>query len=152
MATMLGVPVTAAAFIPEPETLGDPRRLSVAIDPGARDGKLFVVLEPFTWSGDGMMLHLPAGFRYDGASVPRVGRLLIDRLQLGAMAPAFHDALYQGGGVMAAGWKMPPARLSRAQADALFRRHMDEDGVPRVRAAWAFRAVRWFGGSSWRTA
>jgi hypothetical protein len=150
MTTMMGVPVSPEAYIPEPETLGDPRRLSVAIDPGAADGRLFVVLEPFTWSGDGLTLHLPAGFRFDGASIPRVARPLIDRLQLGALAPAFHDALYGGGGVMAAGWQMPPARLTRAQADALFRRHMDEDGVPAARAWWAWRAVRWFGGSSWR--
>jgi hypothetical protein len=49
-----------------------------------------------------------------------------------------------------AGWQMPRTRMTRAQADALFLRHMQEDGVPRVQAQWAFRAVRWFGGSSWR--
>jgi hypothetical protein len=150
MAMMLGHPVSPEAYIPEPETLGDPRRLSVAIDPGARDGCVFVVLESFTWSGDGLTLHLPAGYRFDGASVPRIARPLIDRLQLGAMAPAFHDSLYHGGGVMVAGWQMPRTRMTRAQADALFLRHMQEDGVPRVRAQWAYRAVRWFGGSSWR--
>jgi hypothetical protein len=144
------VPVTEEAFVAEPETISDPQRLTVAIDPGAKDGKCLVVLQDFKWRCDEIMLFLPAGFRFDGASIPRVARPLIDRLQLGALAPAFHDALYQGGGVMVAGWQMPPARMTRARADELFLRHMQEDGVGRIAAHWAYRAVRWFGGRSWR--
>jgi hypothetical protein len=106
------------------------------------------------------ILTAPAGFRFDMASVPRAVHAFIGRLDLGLRAPLFHDLLYHHGGRLPGRlyqwhidgeWVNADAPWSRRDADRLFGRHMREDGVARWRRRAAYRAVRLFGGGSWRS-
>jgi hypothetical protein len=149
---IMGIPVTRAAYVANPETLNDPDRLSVIVDPGAPDGKILIVMLDHGWSGLGVTMGLRAGYRFNGASVPRLARPLIDRLDLGVKAAAYHDALYEGTGLIRQqhGWQLGP-RLARVpQVEDIFHFMMLEDGVHPTRALWAYRATKLFGGSTWK--
>jgi hypothetical protein len=145
-----GLSLTAAAYYADPAAVDDPRRPTVVVDPGARGGRHYVLAADFEWRGDTLRLWAPRGYRYDGASVPRALRVLVDRCELGLLAPLFHDALYQGGGRMAVGWQRPDVQLTRAEVDWLFFAHMQEDGVRPALAGLAYRTVRRFGAPHWR--
>lgn len=88
---------------------------------------------------------IPAGFEYDKASVPRAVWWLISPDDLGEVAPLVHDWCYAHGGAIP-GAVTP---YTRAEADALFNRHMSMDHVQAWKRRLAFRAVRTFGGSHW---
>ena len=103
-------------------------------------------------------MAIPAGFEFAGASVPRVAHAFIGRLDLGLVAPLYHDWLYHYGGRPPQGshewligdrWRPVEEPWTRREADRLFGRHMREEGVPRWRRRAAYRAVRVFGGGSW---
>ena len=130
----------------------------------------FLLLEPYTYSwtvpaSEGITPQLarliaPAGFRFDGASVPRLAHVFIGRLDLGLRAPLFHDLLYRYAGILPLGvhewwvdgeWVEVGSPWTRREADRLFGRHMREDRIPRWRRRAAYLAVRWFGGGSWRS-
>jgi hypothetical protein len=140
-----GVSFTGQAYV-----VAEPRRPTVIVDPGARDGKWFTVAEDFEWASDTLRLFVPRGYRFDGASVPRILEPLLHRLQLGLLAPVFHDPLYQGGGKMVVGWQEPHVRLDRDEVDWLFYVHMVEDGVDPAIVPRAYEMVRRFGASSWK--
>lgn len=90
------------------------------------------------------LLNIPAGFRFDLASVPRALWWLIAPFELSIVAPLLHDWLYRHGGVV------PGRSYTRAEADALFRDVMREEGVPGWRWRAAYLAVRVAGRGSWR--
>jgi hypothetical protein len=148
---IFGVPVSREAYIANPETIDDPTRLTVAIDPGAHDGKIIVVLIDHAWSGYDMTAGLRAGYRFDGASVPRLARPLIDRLDLGVKAAAYHDAWYEGTGLIRPqhGWQTGGTLRRVPDVETIFRMMMLEDGVHPTRALWAYRATRYFCGGTW---
>jgi len=79
-------------------------------------------------------LTLSPGFQWDGPSGPTIDTMATMR------ASAVHDALYRmiGEGELSPFW--------RAEADALLRRLMLEDGAPSWRAWIYWAAVRLFGG------
>lgn len=92
----------------------------------------------------GQTFHVPKGFAHDGASIPRVLGPIIQHDECGEVAPCVHDLLYRTGGLS--------GRYTRAEADALFRDLMRVSGVSAWKREAAYRAVRWFGGASWRAA
>jgi hypothetical protein len=89
------------------------------------------------------IVFVPAGYRHDGASVPRLAGIAIQKTDLGEVPAATHDKLYQTGGLF--------GLYSRAEADALFRDLMALYGVTWWKRQAAYRAVRLFGGGAWRT-
>lgn len=107
---------------------------------------------------------IPAGFRFDGASVPRLAWSLTGILPDGLIRAAamLHDWLYQHGGMLPAGsqwsrhvgpenpWRAVHGRWSRLGADRMFGAIMKECGIGWVKRWLAVKAVRIGGGGSWR--
>ncbi len=87
-------------------------------------------------------LTVPAGFRSDGASVPRFfWRLVFPPGEPAALrAAVIHDWIYRS----------RPAGWSRRRADKLFLGMMILDGVPVWRAYLAWAGVRIGGWISWQ--
>ncbi|WP_343561703.1 DUF1353 domain-containing protein [Kiloniella sp. b19] len=82
---------------------------------------------------------IPAGFRFDFASIPAAGRWFISRTDARITRAAMvHDWLYD-------------RRLgSRKVADDIFLEIMAEDGMPVIKRRVAWLAVRLGGGRAWR--
>lgn len=95
-------------------------------------------------------LTVAAGFEFDLASVPRAFWWLISPFELSVTAPLMHDWLYAYGGRPPPGAAEPPRTYTRKEADQLFRRIMEQEGVPAWRRTLAYYAVRLFGGSGWK--
>ena len=87
---------------------------------------------------------IPAGFRFDGASIPRFLRWWKDRAALGLVATMVHDWLYRHRG------KVQGLSLSRKKVDKIFYRDMLRDHVPKRRARIAYIGVRIGGFKAWR--
>jgi hypothetical protein len=87
----------------------------------------------------GRELRIPAGFRYDLASIPRWLWPIIAPHELSLIAPLAHDWLYRN----------HDARYTRPEADNLFRDLMRRERVPKWRRASAYAAVRAFGAQAW---
>lgn len=89
---------------------------------------------------------IPAGYRTDGASVPRAFYNIIARFTDALPAALVHDLRYD-----------PPAdehgvkrrTMTRAQADSEFYRNLRASGVSRRRAWLAYSAVRAAGWRPW---
>ena len=107
-------------------------------------------------------ITVPAGFIFDGASVPRLAWTISGIRPDGLIRAAalIHDWLYQHDGLLPAGshqfkgedesWKNLVGRWSRKDADRLFARIMREAGVSKVKRRLAYLAVRTFGWRYWR--
>ena len=106
-------------------------------------------------------LGVPAGFVYDGASVPRLLWTITGYLPDGLQREAalLHDWLYVHEGAppppsyrvfAEEGWEDCPEVWTREAADRLFGRLMREAGVPKLRRRLAYRAVRLWGWLYWR--
>lgn len=85
-------------------------------------------------------ITIPAGFRFDLASVPRPLWSIVAPFELSIAAPLIHDWLYQGG----------DRRYSRLQADRIFREIMEREGIVWWRREAAYLAVRRYGAEHWR--
>jgi hypothetical protein len=87
----------------------------------------------------GWYVAIKAGFRTDGASIPRLfWRVIGHPFQGDYLGPAVvHDALYQS------------EALTRAQADSLLYDLLLANGVGRCRAWTIYRGVRMFGWAAW---
>lgn len=98
------------------------------------------------YSYDG--LTVPAGFEYDGASVPRVLWTLTGLLPDGIHRPAalIHDYLYRQGGHCTR-YNLP-FRYSRRHADRMFRRMLIDLGVMKWRVVILYLGVRLYGATS----
>jgi hypothetical protein len=81
---------------------------------------------------------VPAGFRSDLSSIPRVLWPFVGPHELGLSSGVMHDFLYRSSG------------YSRAFADEAFRRLMEWEGIPQSRRTVAYIAVRIFGGRAYR--
>lgn len=98
---------------------------------------MWVVAEPLVWTDPTYgRLVVPVGFRTDLASTP----LHIDDNGPSRRAAAMHDALYKLG-----------RRLGKDFADIFLRDAILAEGGGRMRSQLYYRAVRWFGGPSWRS-
>lgn len=101
-------------------------------------GNVYILRENLHFSD----LTVPAGFRSDGASVPRFfWRLVFPPGEPAALRAAMiHDYIY----------RKRPAGWSRRRADKLFLALMIQDGVPVWRAYLAWIGVRLFGWICWQ--
>jgi hypothetical protein len=117
----------------------------------------------YVWYADGVAwrIRVPAGFVYDGASVPRVGSLLLgiypDGLQ--RAAALVHDYFYRHRGLLpagnfcknvGAGWEPVPVRWTRAEVDKLFANMLAVAGVGKLRRRTMYLAVRAAGWLYWK--
>jgi hypothetical protein len=87
------------------------------------------------------MIQVPEGFVFDLASIPRALWWLISPFELSIVAPLIHDYLYLHGAKQG---------YTRRQSDDLFLALMLGEGIAGWRRLAAWRAVRLFGGGSWR--
>ena len=95
----------------------------------------WTVVEPLVYRGRTDTLVVPAGFRTDFASVPRVAVWLIPRFGRYTLAAILHDWLCSEG--------IRSGIVSPRDADGIFRRVMRELGVPVVRRWLMWAGVRW---------
>jgi hypothetical protein len=119
----------------------------------------------YIWAGpDGKKrcIIVPAGFIYDGASVPRFVWTLSGMSPDGLhrAAALIHDWLYEHKGKLpvgsylreeTGGWDVIEADWQRDHADRMFGQIMREFGVSPWRRKVAYKAVHWFGRTAWRT-
>lgn len=105
-------------------------------------------------------IFIPAGFKYDGASVPRIVWSLVGLRPDGLLRAAalVHDWIYEHKGVLPEGsyqiksagqWINLDTQFARKDADKMFKKIMREAGVKRVRRRLAYRAVRLGGWLPW---
>lgn len=93
--------------------------------------------------------RIPAGFKFDLASVPRPLWWLIAPFELTITAPLIHDFLYQNAGKPPQGTVVPATTFSRKAADQLFLEVMRREGVSAWRRRLAYLATRLFGSFWW---
>lgn len=99
---------------------------------GAEEWEL---LEPLAYQGNLQRFVVPAGFRTDLATVPRVVVWLVPRWGLYTRAAVLHDWLCTVG--------IETRAVTARDADGLFRRVLRESGVPVVRRWLMWCGVRW---------
>ncbi len=101
-------------------------------------GNVFTLLEPLICG----RITVPAGFKSDGASVPRLfWRIVFPPGDQKALRAAFvHDYLY----------RTHPEYWDKKTADELFYYMLVNDGVSRFSASLAYWGVRLFGGRAWK--
>lgn len=116
----------------------------------------WILLQDFESNG----ITVPAGFAFDGSSIPRPFRIWIDRASLGIRAPLIHDWRYfletnAGRAIAQFGieYVRPAFNIlgNRKDTDLLFLEHMKEDGVGAFRRRAAYFAVRVGGRKAWET-
>ena len=123
---------------------------AVSYDPDGPDGDRWRLVRAYVYADRGTVLRVPAGFTFDLASVPRAAWVAIAPFELSIVAPLLHDALYRHGGALPRSWCTPYRTYTRGEADALFRRVMEREGIGWWRRWSAYAAVRAFGRGSWR--
>ena len=105
----------------------------------------YELLEPFVYSyssSDGdKKITVPAGFLYDGASIPSIAQPLtytpfLPKVMLAALV---HDYLYTTG------------EVRRIEADSIFFQLLIDSGVPRLTAELMYTGVRIGGGGHYTT-
>lgn len=99
----------------------------------------WTLVQDLVYEGSRDTFTVPAGFRTDFASVPRVFWTTFPPYGRYTKAAVLHDFLYSHA-----------ANVTRKDADGLFRRVTLEDGTRRWRANLMYRAVRWFGKRNWK--
>lgn len=116
---------------------------------------------PIVWQykGSWYRFWVPAGFRCDVASIPRIFWPLVSPTELGFEAPLAHDYLISVQGKVELEWFYEGTKrfrpqpdcepFTRAQSDRLFCYLMRErkPPIPRWKRRWAFRIVRAYGWS-----
>jgi hypothetical protein len=90
---------------------------------------------PVRYSGAVDTFEVPAGYRTDFASVPRIAVWLIPTFGRYTAAAILHDYLITD--------QIPAGRVSSIDTDGLFRRVMRELGVPPVKRWLMWAGVRW---------
>ena len=93
------------------------------------------LLEPLAYRGRRDRFVVPAGFRTDLATVPRVVVWLVPRWGLYTRAAVLHDWLCTVG--------IATGVVTARDADGLFRRVLRESGVPVLRRWLMWCGVRW---------
>lgn len=85
------------------------------------------------------VVHVPAGFVTDFASVPRALWNIFSPAGSYGRAAVVHDYLYRTPGI-----------ATKAEADAIFREAMEASGTGWWTRHTLYLAVHWFGGSSYK--
>ena len=97
------------------------------------DANTWSLVEELVYQGNRQRFVVPAGFRTDFATVPRVVTWLVPRFGAYTLAAILHDWLVSQG----------PSVVSPRDADGIFRRVMRESGVPVLRRWLMWAGVRW---------
>jgi len=97
------------------------------------DANTWSLVDELVYRGARQRFVVPAGFRTDFATVPRVVTWLIPRFGAYTLAAILHDWLVSEG----------PSVVSARDADGIFRRVMRESGVPVLRRWLMWAGVRW---------
>lgn len=93
-------------------------------------------------------LHIPAGFEFDGESIPRWLHGIVPPYGYTRRGAAIHDYLYRFGGYHAPDSSL--VSVTRAQADAVYREMIEARGFPAWRATVRWFALRCLGWIAWR--
>lgn len=110
-------------------------------DHGLRgDIRMFRLIGPFTCYSSYGTITVPAGFITDGASIPRVFWTLLMPFGPYFAAAIIHDYLYSDLNM----------RFTREQSDLIFKEAMFNLGLDWPRREAIYRAVRAFGGRSFK--
>lgn len=88
-------------------------------------------------------INVPAGFRTDFASIPRLLWPILPPYGKYGNAAVLHDFLYVNGGQIARSFSL---RFTRKECDAIFLKAMEDVGVGRAVRIGFWLAVRLFGG------
>ena len=99
------------------------------------DAYTWSLVDPLVYQGRRQRFVVPAGFRTDFASVPRLVTWLIPRFGADTLAAILHDWLCREG--------IRSGAVTPRQADGIFRRVMRESGVPVLRRWLMWAGVRW---------
>lgn len=109
--------------------------------PPRNSGGMWELADDWSLFYRGEVYRIPAGFKTDGASIPRFlwrvcgTPLAVPRI----FAAIVHDWLYSGGDI----------RVSRAEADAIYRDLQIALGVSRFKASIEWGALRLCGRTHW---
>ena len=99
------------------------------------DSNTWSVVDPLLYQGREERFVVPAGFRTDFATVPRLVAWLVPRFGTFTLAAILHDWLCSEG--------IRSGAVTSRQADGIFRRVMRESGVPVLRRWLMWAGVRW---------
>jgi hypothetical protein len=91
-------------------------------------------------------LCVPAGFTFDGESIPPLLHWLVPPFGQSKRGACVHDYLYRHAGYFSAGVLNP---VTRAQADAVYRELVALKGLPRWRATVRWATLRLVGWWAW---
>lgn len=95
------------------------------------------LVTPLIYSGNQDHFEIPAGFKTDFASVPRIFWNIVPPYGLYTKAAVIHDWLYRN------------RIVSRKDADGIFRKIMHESEVGKIKRYSMWAAVRLFGRFAW---
>jgi Protein of unknown function (DUF1353) len=95
----------------------------------------WALVDELVYLGRRQRFVVPAGFRTDFASVPRVVTWLVPRFGAYTLAAILHDWLCREG--------IRSGAVTPREADGIFRRVMRESGVPVLRRWMMWAGVRW---------
>lgn len=115
-----------------------------------RGGRHWRLEADYTYHDGPTAITVPAGFRFDLSSVPRLLWWLIAPFELSIVAPLLHDFLYESGGRPPDVSVDPPRTYTRAEVDRMFLEIMEAEDVAWWRRGLAYAAVRIFGRGAWR--
>ena len=109
----------------------------------------FELLEDFTFYSAvlGAEVTVPAGFRFDGESIPDCLHWLVPPFGQSKRGACAHDYLYQMAGYMGADGKLVP--VTRATADKVYRELTMLKGLPAWRARMRYGVLRLVGWAAW---
>ena len=99
------------------------------------DANTWSVVDPLVYRGRDERFVVPAGFRTDFATVPRLVVWLVPRFGAYTLAAILHDWLCSDG--------IRSGAVTSREADGIFRRVMRESGVPVLRRWLMWAGVRW---------
>ena len=99
------------------------------------DAERWELVDELVYHGSWERFVVPAGFRTDFATVPRVVTWLVPRFGSYTLAAILHDWLITDG--------LRAGAVTSRQADGIFRRVMRESGVPVLRRWLMWTGVRW---------
>lgn len=113
-------------------------------DAGMRgDSRIFALIHYFRYISTCGTITVPTGFLTDGASVPKIFWNIFDPFGPFFPAALVHDYLYSK-------WSTGHFRCERWEADDIFKEAMFNCGVGWLTRETIYRAVRMFGGRSWK--
>jgi hypothetical protein len=99
------------------------------------DADTWSLVDDLVYRGRWQRFVVPAGFRTDFATVPRVVTWLVPRFGAYTLAAILHDWLCTEG--------IRSGAVTSREADGIFRRVMRESGVPVLRRWLMWTGVRW---------